>query len=96
MLWRTYKTKEEKRRKMNTMMVNPMFVKVCQYTCNPIYVVPVCCICLETVQKARHQCVVCGHFTHLKCIKRWKSKSKTKSCPTCRTKLKLKGSKWFW
>lgn len=79
---------------MNSMIMNPMFVTIIRNTSrvtyNPIYDPPVCCICLDTVQCDKHQCLECGHFTHVACIKKWKKKSKNKSCPTCRTKIKLK------
>ena len=79
---------------MNTVVINPLFVSIVtgsnKITRNPIYEIPICCICFEKVQENRHQCTVCSHFTHIKCIKKWKKTSKKKTCPTCRTKIKLK------
>lgn len=75
-------------------IINPMFVKIKtkqkQTTYNPLYEIPVCCICLEIIVENKHTCKVCNHFTHKECITKWKKISKKKLCPICRRKIKIK------
>ena len=47
---------------------------------NPLYIPPVCCICLEPIWSHATWCPHCKQCIHTACLEKWKKPT----CPLCR------------